>query len=628
MYISLVTIRNFRSLRDITIPLRETNILIGPNNSGKTSFLQALNYAIGWKSGTPQEDDFYVADPKKFDPKMADPIEIILDFQEGYKPLERFSETINILFDGIIQFDVSLVKPQDEPIKFIRLKYQYSFVKEKGKYIESRVFLNFNNEPIAAKNTGVNKERLSFFPFYYLEELRDIKKEINNRGSYWGKMKESIDYSAKEEKINKLVSALDNLLVKNEPRLNNFVVRLQEIQKSVKISDQKDSIFLKAFSNRSWELLDGLNLYLKTANSNIALPVEKHGMGTQNIAILIIFNAYLDILLPELIENLETTPIIGIEEPEAHVYPHSQRALFDQLIQMNGQKIISTHSPYIVDQANIYDYVLFRNVGGETQVRRIPEYKSPLKYGLPDIAYEKNAYFEADDIHTLQRYIKFKNTELLFSFVFLMCEGESEKIFLNMIAPTYLGKTLGRCGVSLISCDGLAYAHFLKIASKDALHIPWVIFSDGEARTKDIVRTAVLKNGYTEDDINEKIVFLPDGKDFEGYYIDWLGETVLLNIISEKYGPRAMEKHISDLEKKLNKKIKGKVEDKCTECGFPVNQNKGSSDEKLIGKMLINHFIDEKGKTIFAEYIAEHVLLNELKLPKEIKGILSKIKNI
>ena len=37
-----VSIQNFKSLKDVTLDLQKINLLIGPNNSGKTNFLKAL----------------------------------------------------------------------------------------------------------------------------------------------------------------------------------------------------------------------------------------------------------------------------------------------------------------------------------------------------------------------------------------------------------------------------------------------------------------------------------------------------------------------------------------------------------------------------------------------------------
>jgi AAA15 family ATPase/GTPase len=39
-----VSIQNFKSLKDVTLDLQQVNLLIGPNNSGKTNFLKALEF--------------------------------------------------------------------------------------------------------------------------------------------------------------------------------------------------------------------------------------------------------------------------------------------------------------------------------------------------------------------------------------------------------------------------------------------------------------------------------------------------------------------------------------------------------------------------------------------------------
>ncbi|WP_345267683.1 AAA family ATPase [Nibrella viscosa] len=39
-----VSIQNFKSLKDVTLNLQKVNLLIGPNNSGKSNFLKALEY--------------------------------------------------------------------------------------------------------------------------------------------------------------------------------------------------------------------------------------------------------------------------------------------------------------------------------------------------------------------------------------------------------------------------------------------------------------------------------------------------------------------------------------------------------------------------------------------------------
>ena len=45
--ITQVRISNFRSLENVEVDLGDLTVLVGANNSGKTSFLEALHAAIG-----------------------------------------------------------------------------------------------------------------------------------------------------------------------------------------------------------------------------------------------------------------------------------------------------------------------------------------------------------------------------------------------------------------------------------------------------------------------------------------------------------------------------------------------------------------------------------------------------
>lgn len=51
-----VSIQNFKSLKDVTLDLQKVNLLIGPNNAGKTNFLKALEYEGRLNANTIEEN--------------------------------------------------------------------------------------------------------------------------------------------------------------------------------------------------------------------------------------------------------------------------------------------------------------------------------------------------------------------------------------------------------------------------------------------------------------------------------------------------------------------------------------------------------------------------------------------
>lgn len=52
------TIKNFRCLVDVTIPIDDTTILIGENNSGKSALLETLRIALTRIGRGPTFDEY------------------------------------------------------------------------------------------------------------------------------------------------------------------------------------------------------------------------------------------------------------------------------------------------------------------------------------------------------------------------------------------------------------------------------------------------------------------------------------------------------------------------------------------------------------------------------------------
>lgn len=600
MHIHKVEIYNFRSHRKTIAEFSKgINVLIGSNNTGKTSFLHALNLAIGWhRRPEPVEEDDFFAIEKDFDPEKAYPIKVVLEFRET--PEERFSENVIRVFEHAIRFDKKVSQGLDEPIRFFRICYECKFDKEKDRFVEDRYFLDEKNQRLRTKNPIVTKEHLSFIPFFYIPSLRDINKEIKLKNSFWGRLKSAIDYSQKRKEIEALIKKLDKIVLSGDQTVEQLKSKLQELENNIRITS--NAISLHAFTRRTWELLDDLNIYLKLPNVNLSLPISKHGAGTQNIIVLLIFSAYLDILLSKIVDNEEATPIIGIEEPEAHIHPHAQRALFHQIDKLKGQKIISTHSPYIVEQTDIYDYLVLKLNGGITKISKIPRYKRNFifRYGLRDQAYQNNKFLTPEEELKVKRYIQFKNQELFFASLFLLCEGDTEKIFLDQIIPYHLEKSPGQLGISIIPCDGKTYSPFLKIAHKDAFDIKWILLSDGEDNTLKEIANMLTSMGYNFEELkNTQVFILPKKMDFENYMLNFYGIDKIIEVIES-----------NERLKRLFETFKHQPD------------NRGLNNEEVINK-----FLDvEKYKVFFADILAQYITQKRWELPEIIKNLLDKIK--
>jgi len=69
--IKTIRVSGLRGLQNIEVELEPVTVLTGMNNTGKTSFLKALQIALGNRQFITQ-DDFYASDSKSSDKIIVD----------------------------------------------------------------------------------------------------------------------------------------------------------------------------------------------------------------------------------------------------------------------------------------------------------------------------------------------------------------------------------------------------------------------------------------------------------------------------------------------------------------------------------------------------------------------------
>jgi putative ATP-dependent endonuclease of OLD family len=106
---------------------------------------------------------------------------------------------------------------------------------------------------------------------------------------------------------------------------------------------------------------------LKAQGSEIEFPLARHGQGIQSLSVLFLFQAYIDVLLKPTFQP-ETEAILALEEPEAHLHPQAARSLAANLCELTSQKIISSHSPYFIQEIPFTNIRMFRRNGPGSKV--------------------------------------------------------------------------------------------------------------------------------------------------------------------------------------------------------------------------------------------------------------------
>lgn len=313
------------------------------------------------------------------------------------------------------------------------------------------------------------------------------------------------------------------------------------------------------------------------------------------MAALLVFRAFID-WHKKRSKVIEPLPIIALEEPEAHLHPHAQRSLFDQIAEIEGQKIISTHSPHVVGHAELFDFVLFRKNGSETKATWLPE-KNP----------DGSKFLEPEAAHKIHRFLQIQNNELFFSRVMVLFEGQTEQYALPIFAEAYFTRRPDSIGISFVPAGGAGnYDPFLKIA--ETLRISWVILSDAESDPLKKFGECFKRAGLVHTDFQSQLFVLPQGQNFEKYLIATGYVREVEAVIEEHFGKTTLQK--------FKKKRQHQPGNKFDYSG-PLGHEKALYD-----------FIKGHGKTFLGRYLAEKIIATKTgddRIPLKLRELFAKV---
>lgn len=511
--IDAVRIRHFRSLRNVEVEFGDTCLLVGMNNSGKTSFLRALHLALGADRRLISPDDFFVDELGTQATEILIDVRIIAIGEDGNRS-EQFP-------DGWIEGDfggsnlISL-DSADQQFIAVRTKIRYDAVSSdfRLKRLRLEEWPEFENWAETTPRSEVRRfnQLLSFF----IDAQRDVIADLRTRTSYFGRLLSKIEIpEAAIADLERRLSLLNEDIVGSSEVLGHIREALTALNQTVPAFGE--GVELTPVSKKLRDLTKGLGVQFSDSNGS-SFPLESHGMGTRSWASLLSFQAYVSWTAKLSADGgLPFHPVLFLEEPEAHLHPNAQRAVHDQLSQGPGQRIVSTHSPYIAGQAELGELLHFSKRGAETQVRRLPV-----------------SNLQPEEERKIRREVMRSRGELLFAQAVVLFEGETEEQALPMFARHHWGRHPFERGVSFVGVGGDGnYLPFLRIF--EAMGIPWFILSDGEPNSRARVERALTQLALTSPD--PRIVTLPNDRAIEGYLLDEGYDSELRSAVIAFYGP-------------------------------------------------------------------------------------------
>lgn len=224
MFLKEVRVNNFRSLRDVNVKLDESTILIGENNAGKSTLLDAIRKGLSRQGLRSVFDDYdFYMDSEMASPKDSEGIKIVLIFEE--RELDEWEGYISDTFIDAIQY-------LDGEKASIIMQTSASYNEVTSDIEVNTVFLNNEFEPIAGKVQNLVNRFIALTPVFYLQALREIKDTFSAKSPLWGKfMKKAAIPKDELVLIQEQIKQLNTNIISNDENLTKLVNELQKIQK-------------------------------------------------------------------------------------------------------------------------------------------------------------------------------------------------------------------------------------------------------------------------------------------------------------------------------------------------------------------------------------------------------------
>lgn len=460
MLLTKIQISNYRGIKNLDLDLAPTTVLIGENNCGKTTVLHALRACLQTlkNSGrsTPFDEFDFHFDSQAADPTTAQKIEIILTFEES-KPDEWSDEVEQKLGgDGGV---ISFMPPDDRGRVQLRVNAEYSMVTQD---IDTTFdFLDAAGNPLNTKNRSRLGSLQQLRPLFYLSALRDAGREFFRTSQFWSPFVKNsqIDEPTKAD-IEEQLERINAKIIEAHGTFKDVRKHLNKVQELVALGKQ-DVVSVDAVPARIFDILNRTQVSI-ASTTGARLPIGRHGEGTQSLTVLMLFDAFLKSELARRQGLQDSKPIVALEEPEAHLHPNAVRALWKTVNDIDGQKLIATHSGDLLSEVDL------------TTIRRI--YKSQ---GLVKVGSIASNLLNEREQRKFDFLIRRARGELFFARCWLLGEGETEAILFSGVAEV-LGLDLAQEGVRCVEYRLGDIDYFLKAAN--ALGIGWHCLTDADSQ--------------------------------------------------------------------------------------------------------------------------------------------------
>ena len=373
MRVRSLELANFRGVAEGRVTFPGHTVIIGGNSVGKSTICEALDLLLGpdrlSRSSPIDEHDFF---ERRYLDEDGEPIpirlevvltdltdEVLIRFRTH---LEYWNTATNELLDeNAAPEDVD----GDDVVPALRIRFEGVYDIEEDEFRAATYFASPPPDD-ETRRAWVTRAAKRQFGFIYLRALRTGARALSlERGSLLDiilKLKND-DRSAMWEQTLESMEELDPA-IHDIPQLEEILEEVDaRVRRFVGLSPEDRAFRLYPSALTRESLRRSITLFGSSERSNTPVPYWRLGSGVVNSMVFSLLT---------FIAELKSNVIFAMEEPEIAIPPHTQRRIVQFLRTTMDQSILTTHSPFVLEQYDPSDVVLLeRGDGGVVSGRHI-----------------------------------------------------------------------------------------------------------------------------------------------------------------------------------------------------------------------------------------------------------------
>lgn len=337
----------------------EHTVLIGSNSVGKSTVCEALDLLLGpdrlSRANPINEHDFH---QRAYLDEDGEPIvielEVVLtdltpELEAKYRAHREYWDTEQE--ELLDETDDPEDTDQDDVIPALRIVFEGVYDKEEDEFSAQTYFASPPPED-GGSPARVSRSSKREFGFIYLRALRTGARALSlERGSLL-----NIILRLKEDDRSEMWEQTLGQLEELDPPIDQ-IPQLKEIlddidaraRRFIPLTDDGQAFRLFPSALTREDLRHSITLFGSSERSNTPVPYWRLGSG--------VINALVFSLLT-FIAQLKKNVIFAMEEPEIAIPPHTQRRIVKFLRSRMQQAILTTHSPFVLEQFEPEDVVI------------------------------------------------------------------------------------------------------------------------------------------------------------------------------------------------------------------------------------------------------------------------------